>query len=209
MTQTESGRRYSGLDPSQRVKLRREALLEAAVELFGTNGYGGTTVKQICDRAGLTERYFYESFADREDCIVETYLHIMEPVRASTVAAVSYAVGAPDLQAERGLEAFMGALAQDPRKARIVFIEVIGVSPRLETLRHGMLNQFAELVVNMWLNDSRPEFSSDDRWLTAVGLVGSVQHLFGNWLLDGHRRPYEDLVRASVRLFRATRAGMC
>jgi len=208
MTQTESGRKYSGLDPSQRVRLRRDALMDAAVELFGTNGYAATTVKQICERAGLTERYFYESFSDREDCLAETYRHIMEPVHALTVSAVSYAAGPPQTRAQEGLKTFMSALAEDPRKAQIVFIEVIGVSSRLEVMRHAMLNQFAELVVEVWLKDCRDEFSDDERRLTAVALVGSVQHLFGNWLLDGHRRPYDDLVRTSARLFQAVHDSM-
>jgi AcrR family transcriptional regulator len=182
--------------------------MEAALELFGTNGYAATTVKQICERAGLTERYFYESFSDREDCLVETYMHIMDPIRALTVETILASGDEPELMAERGLRTFIAALAEDPRKAQIVFIQVIGVSPRLETMRHGMLNQFAELVVNVWLSKPGSTLSANDRWLLAVGLVGSVQHLFGNWLLDGHRRPYEQLVDASVRLFSAARAQL-
>ena len=61
-----TGRRYSGLHAEERVATRRTAILAAALEVFGRQGYAATTVKQICTEAELTERYFYESFTDKE-----------------------------------------------------------------------------------------------------------------------------------------------
>ena len=47
--------------------------IEAGIELFGTRGYANTPVKAICEEAGLTERYFYEAFDDREDLLDEIF----------------------------------------------------------------------------------------------------------------------------------------
>src|SRR5206468_2848506 len=57
-------RPYGGVSAERRVADRRERLLEAALEDFGTRGVAATGVKDICRRAGLTDRYFYESFRD-------------------------------------------------------------------------------------------------------------------------------------------------
>jgi AcrR family transcriptional regulator len=102
MTEIAAGRRCSGLAPSERAKLRRVSLLAAALELFGTGGYAPTTVKQLCDGAGLSERYFYESFSDRENCLASLYESLMESVRTVTVSAM------PARRAER-------VRAADPR----------------------------------------------------------------------------------------------
>ena len=45
----------------------RERLSKAAMELFFERGYGRTTVEDIAERAGLTERTFFRYFADKRE----------------------------------------------------------------------------------------------------------------------------------------------
>lgn len=45
----------------------REALIEAAFELFGRQGYHGTTMRQIANRAGLTPGSIYNHFAGKDE----------------------------------------------------------------------------------------------------------------------------------------------
>ncbi|QBO36227.1 TetR family transcriptional regulator [Periweissella cryptocerci] len=45
----------------------REKLKRAAVELITSQGYQHTTVQQIADRAGVTERTFFRQFADKSE----------------------------------------------------------------------------------------------------------------------------------------------
>src|SRR5215212_10332014 len=59
-------RRWRGRSASERTAERRERLIEAALEVFGSRGYSASTVRDVCREAGLTERYFYESFPNRE-----------------------------------------------------------------------------------------------------------------------------------------------
>ena len=42
------------------------ALLDAALELFAEQGYGATSIPDICARAGLTKGAFYSNFANKE-----------------------------------------------------------------------------------------------------------------------------------------------
>lgn len=55
-------------DGRQRVEPRRR-LIEAAIELFGTVGYAGTTIETLCARARLSTRDFYKSFVSRQDLL--------------------------------------------------------------------------------------------------------------------------------------------
>ncbi|MGH3075148.1 MAG: TetR family transcriptional regulator [Gaiellales bacterium] len=50
--------------PDARGRLRR-----AALELYGEHGFDQTTVAQIAERAGLTERTFYRHFADKREVV--------------------------------------------------------------------------------------------------------------------------------------------
>ena len=58
-----SRRSYGGVSADDRLAERRRRLLDAGLELFGTNGIAATTIADVCAQAGLTKRYFYESFA--------------------------------------------------------------------------------------------------------------------------------------------------
>ena len=50
--------------PDARGRLER-----AALELYGEHGYDATTVAEIAERAGLTERTFFRYFADKREVL--------------------------------------------------------------------------------------------------------------------------------------------
>lgn len=206
MTESSSnrGRRYGGLDPTERMRQRRAAILEAATDLFAVTGYRNTSVKQICDKAGLTQRYFYESFTDKEAALVSVYDELAGQMRADTLSGIEAATVPDDrdVVTEYGLAAFIGNLTDDTRRAQIVLIEVVGVSPQLETRRHAVLHEFADLVTHTWLGHTDP--TSRQR-LVAVALVGGVNHLLVDWLLSGKPQQPGELVQACVTLFAGAR----
>ncbi|RDI51162.1 TetR/AcrR family transcriptional regulator [Nocardia mexicana] len=199
-----TGRRYAGLTPAERTEQRRAAILAAALELFGTKGYANSPVKQICQEAGLTERYFYESFADREDCLAALYSGIAEEMRAVTVAAVQEA--APDLDAvtRAGLAAFIGYLTDSPRRARVDLIEVVGVSEAMEQRRHAVLGDFTEIILATWAA-SRGRAVTPHLRSMAVVLAGGVNHLLVDWLMGGRQQSPAELVEACATIFSAVR----
>lgn len=200
------GRRYLGLTADERARRRRSAILDAALELFGTSGYAANSVKQVCTRAGLTERYFYESFTDREDCLRSLYDGLIEAARSATLAAVEQenadAPAESDIAAAAaaGLGAFIGHLTADPRRARVVLVEVVGVSAAMEQRRHRVLREFADIVVGVWADRGAHPLSTREE-LTAVALVGAVNHLLVDWLMDGRRRDISELVAVCTDLF--------
>ncbi|MGW5771659.1 TetR family transcriptional regulator [Streptomyces longwoodensis] len=69
----------------ERKKQRtREALLRAALELFTTRGYERTTVDDVADAVGVSQRTFFRYFAGKE----EAALAVQDLVEERFVAAV-------------------------------------------------------------------------------------------------------------------------
>lgn len=131
------------------------------------------------------------------------YDELTKQLRADTLAAIEAAdPDELDVVIERSLSAFVGFLTTDTRRAQIVLIEVVGVSPQLETRRHAVLHDFAELVTGVWLGNSEP--ASQHR-LTAVALVGGVNHLLVDWLLGGKTQQPTELTQTCVTLFAGAR----
>src|SRR5687767_13409420 len=63
-------RRIRGRTLAERRSERRDAMLAAGLELFGTKGYAATTVEEVCRRAYVSSRNFYEEFENRLDLLV-------------------------------------------------------------------------------------------------------------------------------------------
>jgi AcrR family transcriptional regulator len=51
----------------------RRRLVDAARELFTSQGFDGTSVEQIAERAGYTRGAFYSNFDDKDDVFLELY----------------------------------------------------------------------------------------------------------------------------------------
>src|SRR5512138_1338390 len=51
----------------------KEKLLDVAFELIWDNSYGGVSVDQICERAGVNKGSFYHFFGSKADLAVAAY----------------------------------------------------------------------------------------------------------------------------------------
>src|ERR1041384_2917106 len=87
MTEPTEKRRYSGQSFEDRQAERRERLIRAAVQVAGRVGLDATSVAAICAEAGLTARYFYESFPTREAIFVEAYRAVQDELFAYIAAS--------------------------------------------------------------------------------------------------------------------------
>ena len=61
---------WRGTTADERAEQRRVRLLEAALELLGTEGAAGVTVRAVVRASALSPRFFYESFSDRDALLI-------------------------------------------------------------------------------------------------------------------------------------------
>lgn len=75
----------------------RGRLERAALELFTEQGYDRTTVAQIAQRAGLTERTFYRHYADKREVLFGGRGHELEAHLVDAVSAAPAGLGPLDV----------------------------------------------------------------------------------------------------------------
>ncbi len=168
-------RAYGGESHEQRCQKRRELFIAAGKHLFGTIGYRRTTVRGLCKEAGLTDRYFYESFATTEDLLVAVYAQLILTMQGAVVGALqALPEGAePVVWIDRGLDAFFAAV-EDAEAARIVWLEVLGVSPQVDALYTQTQQQFADLVLAL-VRMALPHWAVDDEAAPLAAMARSVR----------------------------------
>lgn len=197
-------RRYRGVDAGARVEERRGQFIEAGLECFGTRGYHAVTVRELCAQAQLTERYFYESFKDREALFAAVYEHLIATLRVDFMAAA--APRAPDLRAmaRAGLEVFYRRLKQDPRVARMLLVDVLTVSHEMEQRAMAATFGFGDLLKQMCLAalpGNGAATGVPDMDLISTGLIGACVQIAMRWVADGYRQPLRRVVEASLSFF--------
>lgn len=187
-------RGYGGRSAEELKAERRERLLAAAMELFGTQGYLATRIEHICTEARVTTRHFYEQFCDREALLTAVFDRVMADAATAVLTALA-TEGLPGLErAHAGLRAFVDIQLNDPRRARISCIEVMGVSRELENCRRQVMQQFAGFIEGQvqQLVDQGLIPQRSYRAL-ALAFVGGVHELEIDWLLAEQRPAVESV----------------
>lgn len=193
-------RAYAGVSATDRVAARRARLLDAGLELYGTRGFAATGVKGICRQAGLTDRYFYESFRDSG----ELFTAVFDRATSDLLALVAHQVGEvppePESQVRASIETFVRALAADPRKARVVFVESTSAGAEVDRHIRASLRQFAALIAAT-ARPHLPEMPERMLQLGSLSLVGAIERVIIEWQ-DGHLdATIEEVIDHLVQLF--------
>jgi AcrR family transcriptional regulator len=192
----------------ERRARRREQLLDAGLELFGTRGYAASSIREVCLAASLNRRYFYESFSTREDLLRAVYDQIVADLGQTLFAAVRDVEGI-EAKIRAGMVAFWGSVTTDQRKARILTIEIIGVSEELERrrreARHGFAEFVAQQAADLAAADGR-ELRLDPT-LTSRALVAATIDLVIDWMRDDVDLSVPELTEHCIALFMVTGAA--
>ncbi|HTU79912.1 MAG TPA: TetR/AcrR family transcriptional regulator [Solirubrobacteraceae bacterium] len=196
-------RRYRGLSVEERRAQRRERLLDAGLELFGTEGYARSSIRAVSAAASLNSRYFYESFSSREDLLFHVYQRAVRDVATAIVRATA-AAGTVEGQAREGLRASWTVLTEDRRKARVIVLEVVGVSERLERARRENRHAMADILLRNALSLAGSDVKLRmDPVLNARALIGASMEVLVDWIHGDVEASTEEIVEHLTRMYTA------
>ncbi|MEU9733104.1 TetR/AcrR family transcriptional regulator [Streptomyces sp. NPDC048002] len=194
--------RYGGRSAAERKAERRDRFLDAALRLFGdTPGYRATTVAALSEAAGLSTRQFYEEFRTLEDVLAALHLQVNDLTEQAVLARAAQVGGAP--MAERAaaiFRAYAAHVTADPRRVRITFVEIVGVSPRLEEQRLARRSRWVDLIcAEAHAAAERGEAARRDHRLAATAFIGSVNGLLHDWSAGWLDATLDEVVDELVR----------
>ena len=183
---------------ADRVAERRLLLLDAALELMGTQGLAGTSVRGVCAAARLNARYFYESFPDLDALVVAVFDRVVSDLREAVDAQVA-AAGADPVARVRALVATTAEFVDsDRRRARVLYVE--GRSN--EQLQRRRVESGSLIADTIAAEAAGAEPALAHR-IVATFLVGGFSELITRWLDGEIPVDRERLVHDATELFLA------
>jgi AcrR family transcriptional regulator len=184
----------------ERRTLRRARLIDAALDVIATQGIANLTMTAVRQLAGLTERYFYESFRDRDElleAVFDQYLLEMDEAMFSALEAAP-----PDLyeRCRAAAGAMIAALTADPRKARL-YVEAAG-SEKLRGRRDHAVSIYADILVGQIreLGGLDSKAQQAPLRLAALVIIGGIAEAIGPWINGTLEMSRDTLVEECARL---------
>lgn len=209
---------YAGLDLTTRKAERKIRFIEAGIKIIGTNGYRSATLRALCSEAGLTERYFYESFSSTEALFLAVLDHLTLDFKTRLRALIKTHTNQQNSQPQSKIQNIadqtdLARLAlrlyftevQNPVFARITLIEVLGMSPTVDQKYIENTREFSILVTQI-IRAIEPNIRIEpqDEDIVGTALVGSVITAATGWMLQGYPYSIEQMVNNCLKILTGT-----
>ncbi len=171
------------------------------MDLYGERGFEQTTVAEIAERAGLTERTFFRHFADKRE-VLFAGAGALEELLVSTVAEAPDGL-APLDAAAAGIEA-AGAAIQEGGELPRLRQSIIAASPELQERELIKLASLASALAEALRQRGVAEPGAS---LAAEAAIAVFRIAFERWLGESAQQDLSGVIRESLEDLRAVAAG--
>ena len=203
----QTARVYGGKQAEERSAERRIRFIEAGLDLFGTHGVQGTTLRAVLARAGLGSRYFYEQFESLDALQVAIAEELLQEAQQLALEAIAQAGPRPRERTRGVIAAMVDYVLDDPRKGRFLLIESLA-SPALGRHRLTGTDQLAGFVAAHADTPAQDTDMADaSARATAHFLVDGFAGVMTAVLMGHIHIRRNDLVDHLIELYRTTTAA--
>jgi len=176
---------------------RRRQLLDAALEVFVSQGYHAAAMDEIADRAGVSKPVLYQHFPGK----LELYLALLDESVDTLVQTVRDALRSTTDNRQR-VAATFGAYFEfvggEGQAYRLVFESDLSNEAAVRARLDRVQRECAAMISQMVSEDAG--LSVDEAHLLSVGMVGMAQVTARYWLRTRDHIPREAAEQLVARL---------
>jgi len=176
---------------------RRRQLLDAALEVFVSQGYHAAAMDDIAERAGVSKPVLYQHFPGK----LELYLALLDESVGTLVETVGGALRSnadPKQRVAATFGAYFEYVGGKGQAYRLVFESDLSNEPAVRERLEEVQHQCAKMVSRAVREDAG--ISDEEAHLLSVGLVGMAQVTARYWLSTRDRIPREAAEQLVARL---------
>jgi AcrR family transcriptional regulator len=187
-----------GLPREHVAEIQRARIMRALADTMAEKGFAATTVSDIIGAAGVSRATFYEHFTSKDDCLAKSFEAAAQILLSRTLDAAGEAAGPPMERFERGLRAYLDALASEPAFARLFLIEIYAAGPEALKTRAAMQKQIAAVGDRLFGAETDADRFASEALVAAISGLVTAKLVTGD--LDGLRALHGPLLEAARRL---------
>jgi AcrR family transcriptional regulator len=190
---------YEGMvrwEPDSRGRLE-----QAAMALYAERGFENTTVSEIAERAGVTERTFFRHFADKREVLFEG-ASTLEELLVTTVADAPESARPLDAVAA-GLEA-IAAMFEERRDFSRQRRAIIAANPELQERELVKLASWASALAEVLRRRGVPDPAAA---LAAETGIAVFRIAWERWTDEDNDRDFSQLIQESLDELKAVTAA--
>ncbi len=169
--------------------------------LFAERGYEGTSVADIAERAGVTERTFYRQFGDKREVLFDSE-HTLEHAIVEQLAACPPGM-APLDAVGRALDEAVGTFFVDRLPSSRLRQTIIDANPELQEREALKMVSLTDAVTKAFVSQGLDATSAS---LTAEMGIAVFKIAFANWVSPGNTEPLAALLRVAMERLRGVAA---
>jgi TetR/AcrR family transcriptional regulator len=154
---------------------KRDLILEAALEVFSTHGFRGSTIDQIAEAAGMSKPnllYYFRSKEDIHATLIKRLLDTwLAPLREMDAA------GDPITEIRSYIRRKLEMARDFPRESRLFANEIIQGAPRIMPMLEGELKSLVDEkaeVIKGWIKAGK--IAHIDPWHLIFSIWATTQH---------------------------------
>src|SRR2546421_12934178 len=168
-------------------------LMQSALELYAKRGYDQTTVAEIAERAGLTERTFFRHFADKKEVLFAGSNNLRDLLVSAVAGAPSSAT--PIEAVAEGLLAAGVVFDEERREFSRRRQSVIAANAELRERELIKMATLASAIADTLRRRGVPDPAAS---LTAEAGIAVFRVAFGRWVDARNELGWSELVRDSL-----------
>lgn len=197
-------RSFRGVSAAERVRQRRDALLDAGLSALAEGAEASVTIDEVSARAGLSKRYFYENFRTRNDLFTALGERLAEQVTGAARTALANPSADQLSRVREAVISVVSVLISDPRNARLFVYMMGGEQVRDSKLKDTVgrtEHAFAAMLIDAIASES--EVSAKERtrldMAALIVIVGAAQAV-SDWVDGRIELSRDELLDEIVRL---------
>jgi AcrR family transcriptional regulator len=164
-------------------------------DIVGSHGFRQLTVERLCAQANVSTRDFYKQYDGKETAFADLYDCLLVQSNRRIRASLAESAGRPlSDRIPSAIVAYLAPMFADLRAARIAFVEVVGLSARIEDTRLRNRERLIRLIeAEGRAAAAAGEITDRDFRFVATALVGSAAALAHDWMIRDVRPPIGQL----------------
>ncbi len=169
---------------SKKKIVRRESIIQAAIEVFSKKDFKSASISEIAQKAGVADGTIYQYFKSKEDLFFSIPIEKTNEFRSQLELHLEGISGAFN-KIRKFVWFFLYFFKTNPEYGRILMLEMRVSKTFAKTETYGFLKQSVSQVMNI-IEEGRNEGvirQDTDVYVLRHLILGTLEHMVSRWLL--------------------------